>query len=576
MLASWWMPCGAALIAVIAVLPSLGAGWAIDDYVHRSFLLNSTRFPWDLYGFLKGDVESTAAMVHAGQLPWWTLDNIRIAFFRPLASLTQWLDYRLWPESPVLMHAHSVLWFAACVWVAGRLYRRMIGASVVAGMAVLLFALDDAHHLPVTWIANRNVLPAFFFGVVALLAHDRWSRERWRFGLVWSTISLALSLFSAEAGAATVGYLVAHALFMDDRSRRARVMSLLPYVAVVIVWRIVYAQLGYGTWGSGFYTDPATEPGQFLACVALRAPILLGAQFVMPPVSLLDGLAAMFGATWSWSLIAVVVLLPVAVLLAPLLRRRLNRFWLAGMLCALVPVCATIPMTRLLFFVGLGAFPLIAEFLVALWGVVRDGGGVRWRRRFEIGLGGYFIIVHIVTAPIQLALMSRHVLPPSAEAQLFVKTPMTAGDTGRTVLLVNSPSVFHARHSGIMNAIAGQPFPHRMYALAPSWSAVTIHRTAESTLVVRPATGYLVRPLDVLFRGAHHLIPDGTTIALAGLTVEITDRCADGRPAEATFRFERALEDRQWYWFCHVDGAYAPFSIPAVGQKVELPAPELS
>ena len=51
--------------------------------------------------------------METGAAPWWTLPTLRIAFFRPLAVLTHWADYRLWPDSGVLMHVHSIAWYGA-------------------------------------------------------------------------------------------------------------------------------------------------------------------------------------------------------------------------------------------------------------------------------------------------------------------------------------------------------------------------------------------------------------------------------------------------------------------------------
>ena len=107
-----------------------------------------------------------------GIFPWWTDPLIKAEFLQPLTVATHRLDYRLWPDSAVLMHAHSLLWCAALVAATAVLYRRLMGPTPAAGVAALLFAVDDAHGGPAGWIANRNALVAATFGVLALLAHD--------------------------------------------------------------------------------------------------------------------------------------------------------------------------------------------------------------------------------------------------------------------------------------------------------------------------------------------------------------------------------------------------------------------
>ena len=36
----------------------------------------------------------------------------RAAFFRPLSALTHYVDYTLWPDEPLLIRIHSLLWSA--------------------------------------------------------------------------------------------------------------------------------------------------------------------------------------------------------------------------------------------------------------------------------------------------------------------------------------------------------------------------------------------------------------------------------------------------------------------------------
>ncbi len=67
--------------------------------------------------------------------------------------MTHWIDYQLWPDSPLLMHAHSLIWLGLAAATAAFLYRRF-EPSATAGLAVLLFAIDDAHIMPAMWLAN--------------------------------------------------------------------------------------------------------------------------------------------------------------------------------------------------------------------------------------------------------------------------------------------------------------------------------------------------------------------------------------------------------------------------------------
>ena len=101
------------------------------------------------------------------------------------------------------MHLHSVTWFACLVWLIALLYQCLIGIPFVAGLAVLLYALDDAHGAPVAFLANRNAVVAATFGVLSVWLHDRWRRNGWSPGAMLSPLAFLAALLGGESGAAT-------------------------------------------------------------------------------------------------------------------------------------------------------------------------------------------------------------------------------------------------------------------------------------------------------------------------------------------------------------------------------------
>jgi hypothetical protein len=112
--------------------------------------------------------------------PWWASDQIKTNFFRPLSSLTLALDYSLWPDTPLLLHIHSLLWFCTLIVVAYGLYRSISGSTVAAGMSILLLVVDDVFAGPAGWISNRHAVVAMVLSVLCLwLYHQGVSRQRW-------------------------------------------------------------------------------------------------------------------------------------------------------------------------------------------------------------------------------------------------------------------------------------------------------------------------------------------------------------------------------------------------------------
>ncbi|MGB2986365.1 MAG: hypothetical protein WBE26_10825 [Phycisphaerae bacterium] len=577
LLSGRYLPVVLAILAILMALPSLWVGWVMDDHFHRMTMLGSSRFPeafgspMDLFRFFNGDPERTGRVMDIGLLPWWTFKEVKAGFWRPLTVLTHWVDYQLWPELPALMHAQSLLWFGGVVAAVAVLYRRLMGATWVAGLAALLYAIDDAHGMPVGFLANRNVLPASLFGVLALLAHDRWRRDGRRYGAVLGPVLFAVSLLFKEAGLATTAYLFAYALFLDRGTWKQRLTALLPYAAIVVAWRVAWDYQDYGVWGIGPYVDPIAEPLRYAVAVVHHAPLLLLGQWALPPPELsiiLEPPAVQM--LWVGAVIAVALL---ALVMIPLVRRDvMARFWAAGMILSLLPICATFPGDRLLFFTGIGAMGLLVQFLSLVFGPTdRRPVALVWRVP-AMSFAVLFILVHGVAAPILLPLRAGYPIGTKKFLdQHYVQAPMDRSVEQQDVVIVNPPSPFHAIYLPILRELDNEPVPRHTRILAPGYSAMTVRRPDERTLVIRPERGYLAWVFDRLFRGENHPMLLGERVELTGMTVEVTALTVDGRPAEAAFRFAVPLEDPSLRWLYWKDGAFVAFTLPAVGQAIELP-----
>ena len=137
-----------AVLAALVMLPALAAGWQFDDYFQRATILgHGDSRPINIF-VQYIDRAHNLRQMDFGSMPWWGSLDLHLAFLRYTSTLTAMLDYRLWPNHPALMHLHSLLWFAAAVFAAALLYREVLGATWVAGLAALLYALDSAHVIP--------------------------------------------------------------------------------------------------------------------------------------------------------------------------------------------------------------------------------------------------------------------------------------------------------------------------------------------------------------------------------------------------------------------------------------------
>lgn len=575
LLASPRFPWIAAALAVVLFLPTLDVGLMMDDYLHRvtyegGFQL-VPRPAWDLFNFVSSDPAGFDLNREFGAVPWWAPPGFKLAFFRPLSGLSHWFDYHYFPDSPGVMRAENILLFAGMVVVAGLLYRRFMASAWAAGLAALLFAWDDAHSFVVVWIANRNALLAGLFGFLALWLHDRARRDGARAAAVLAPLALALALLSGEAALATLGYLAAYALFLDDKTPRERLKSLAPYAVIAAMWVVVYKARGYGSAKGGFYIDPGGEPVAFVLAVFKRLPILLLAQFGLPPADLWpqtgDTLVAPL-------LVATALVAGLGVVFARVLRKdRTCLFFATGMLLSLLPVCATWPNDRLLLFSSFGAFGLIATFLSRAFAVERPGP--RFSARAVAGL---MVLVHVVLAPLLLPLRGRTV------GQLLHEYIESAARTlprkaGSMYVVVNAPDPLVAGIAGSVHyhekpePLASLPRLRQLSILAEGEG--TVERIDDHTLSLTATQGLFRDPMSQVFRSPSLPFHVGEVVTVSGMRVEIMEVGAEGFPRRINFRFDASLEDPSLTWITWQHQGFIPWKPPAPGEKVTLASTSL-
>jgi hypothetical protein len=495
---------------------------------------------------------------------------LKAEFLQAVTVLTHRLDYALWPDSPALMHAQSLFWLGTAVAAAAVFYRRMLGATWVALIAALLFAVDDARGTTVGFIANRNVFVAATFGFSALIFHDRWRRGGSRPSAIMAMLLLALALFSKEEGIGTCAYLAAYALVVDPRGCLSGCLAMLPYVGVVLGWRGLRESWGFGVQNMGLYVDPLTDPGPFAAAAINRLPlILLGQWGPIPAETAVVLRPALSNAFW-WLAVAFVGLLFIAV--APLLKRdRIARFWALGMIFAAIPVCATLPMDRLLTFAGLGAFGLLAQFWVFVFDKTGSAPQALWWRIPAKVLAWFFVAVHAVWAPLASPMRATSPLGPWwVEDRLYVQAPLGPAIEDKTVVVVNAPSAAHAAYLPFRQLAVGRPIPRHTRVLSPAVPAVVIRRLDAHTLEITPRSGYLDLALDRVFRNERRPLAVGEEVVLTGMTARVIALTDDGRPAVATFRFDEPLESPSFVWLCFRGNGFEPFILPTVGEQIKI------
>jgi hypothetical protein len=114
-------PALVALVAVLLSLPALALGFMSDDHV-LAWQLALGDGPWGLFKLTEPRLSELRA---TGAIAWWASPRLYVSFFRPLASLSHYVDFTLWPRAAWLMTLWNVLLYGLAVLFAGLTYRRL-------------------------------------------------------------------------------------------------------------------------------------------------------------------------------------------------------------------------------------------------------------------------------------------------------------------------------------------------------------------------------------------------------------------------------------------------------------------
>lgn len=491
----YWL-CGLGLLLMV---PSLFAGFFADDFSHVVLVNNLGIVPqpdnlslFHLFSFITEDASRREQLQAVSALPWWVNPEFRLVFWRPLAELTHYFDYR-WLNAPPLMHLHSLCWYAVLLLLVMRVYKLFCSNQSIALLALFLFVVDATHGFTVAWLANRNAVMAGVFSMAALLSHHHWRQQhQWGYGVL-SGLFIALSFLSAEAGISVGIFLLAYALLLDRKSVFSRGLSLLPALTLFLVWASVYHHYDYGAFGNkAYYVNLVSSPAYYLQNFISRFPEVIAIQFNFLPLHLM-GIEKSYLVIFGW-----LVMLWLMVWLV-LMRRIKDVFFMLIMCLAIVPIASAEIQERNMLFVGIAACPLLAAFLFDVRAFAQryllDG------RRFKAGLA-YSLIAFCIFFH---GLMSALIMLPTAYAPKLLAAPaigiahsLPEDITDKHIISIGVP-LFEA---GFLSAIRWSEklsLPRRYWNVSTHAGSTSVTRMDDYSLrIERP--GGLLGGMDFLLR----------------------------------------------------------------------------
>lgn len=574
----WCIPF-AALIGMLLTAPTINMGLMGDDYLHWSLLtgLNTNHQPGAIYGlftFANGDPHVNQTMMDSGKLIWWASENLRISFWRPLAELSQRLDYILWPDSPVMMHLHNLLLYGLMILLIGKLFLELDQNKQQAGLATLLFAGNMLHVFAVAWLASRNQMLCGVLMALTLLSYHRWRQGASTLYGLGAFVCLSLGLLSAEAAVQTMGYLLAYSLFLDnDRPWLDRAKALIPFVVLVLVWKVTHGHLGYGSFGSPGYVDPSSNASRFAGLLILRLPVLMAAQWLGISSMMFEQLDQVTQYAYAGGAITLLFGLAYVIYRLGGFKTALGRFYAMGSIVSLIPACAGYTFDRLTVNSDIGASGMLAMLAMLVWHqrVTLKGGSlpiVKW--------AAYIVsFIHLLAFPVGKIASSIMMKPltRAGEDLTALALPDASQASSEDFILINPPSAESVYYFPLIRQHHGRVNPTTMRALGPNNQAMTLSRVdAQSLRLVVPSghKGSIARDIRL------QPIKAGDTMRMGNISVTVESVTNEQAPRSVLFRFPDSLESSHWRYFSWAQDGVHALKPPAIGQSVEIASYDIS
>jgi hypothetical protein len=604
-----------AAFALCCVLLGLGlryhallTGFAADDYALLDML--DGRYPveraaWDLYNLSNGSAEEGQRLQRAGYYPWFAHPEMRLSMFRPLASLLMALDHALFGNDALAIHAHTALWWAAMLLAIAWFFARVLPLPVAA-LALFFYTLDEAHTVPIAWLANRCALSSTLFAVLGLIAYLSFRAYGRARDATLTFIAFALGLGFGEYALCGVAYALAYELQRFVRERgglralRRHALALLPVAAPALVYVLVRAALGYGPLRSGIYISPARDLPTFIELVGVRLPVLLAdLTFALPSemwtfgsfwsyVALEHGLV---GAHWIQSpepwrkahSIFGVVTVPIVLFFYRAVRRRSPElpqldwlFW--GAVIAIVPVVGSFPSSRVLLMSSIGFSALFSVFVVAAVRALRASERSSLLGRSTLGLLACALCAYHTLLPAKLSFEQAFNVRLAAHAARMAAMRMQV-DPKR----IASQTVLQLAALDYDTSCMYVPRVRQRFGAPRPKACWTISLTPARHMLIRDsATAFRLAPIggramlstagEALLSDPHDALRPGDRVDLGAIAITVLSVRG---PLISAIRVESdvPLDDPSLVVMTASNEGIRPFSLPPIGKTAIVPMP---
>ena len=554
------------LVFLLLVLPGILAPYHSDDYFQLLLLGNHStleRHDGSLFGLFSfiDDVPAHRQQMQAyGVLPWFAAKDFSFRFWRPLAELTHWTDYRFFGVNPLSAHIHSVIWFLLLSAIVYQLARYTLPEkTTMPWLVFILFLWDGQHVANINWIANRNALLAASFSMLCLYAHMRWCDEKKILFLFVAVISWISALASGELALGGFSFLFFYAVMLDKSGPLQGFMRIIPYMLVLMAWYYLYRQMGFGVnTSAGLYVDPVAEPLDFLSAVLRRIPVYFAASLLPVP----SGFSWITGLKYAWLsqaflLLSVVVSIGFIVFYREKIRRNhVLAFWLFSSIGALLPVCSTMAQDRLALLQTVGMDVVLAMLIYPfIIGVVECARPEKW-------IAMSLVFIHVLLSPMHLFLGSVYMY---WGANNILSNAMSFPENqwkDKNILAVRVPIGEAVALVGIREAM-GQQKPKQFNWISNDEGVVKVTAMTNNRFLVEKSTGF-ANGFESAFRSVKkEPFKESEKIPLGEVEIIIKHINPEGYPDKIIID----LLQGEWLFYSYSDNHYFKVEMPRIGHS---------
>jgi hypothetical protein len=558
----------------------------------------------DLFDFSDGSQAESTRLIDSGFYPWWSDPQVRIAMFRPLASLMTALDHHWFGIDAFAQHVHSGVWWVLMLSVIALMYRELL-ALPYALIAFALLILDESHAIALAWVCNRSVFVSTAFGLIMLRCYLRHRANDSGSQLAGAAVAAAIAVGFGEYALCAFGYVLAYELLEGSGRRRSRLLALAAITAPALLLLLVRSAIGLSVRNSGVYVDPVAEPLHFVGAVLSRLPVMI-ADLVLGlradyytfggPSLLMRWLERGYiPQRWvhdpdPWRIVHIVIGVVACVLLGVLARftlrgpRHANARWLAlGSVFALVPVCGSFPSGRLNVVAEIGFAPLLAVFIVDGLSQLPRFSRRAWsetpaRVLWQVGLALIVTLYHVVV-PLDItradAIAARAGTTIVREAILHLDVD-EADLAKKDLIMMNAFEGGTSMYLPMTRRLFGRSAPRTCLSLSFVRSAYVLTRDAANgfTMRFRGERSLLETAPEQLFRSMRRPFHRLDSVHAGPLKVTVLDLFED-KPQRMRIEFDRVLEDPSLLFMLPARNGFEVFRFPKLGDSVLVPAPRM-